>query len=204
MPGLRPPGTHRLRTAAATPTEGSRRASSPHQSPVPPRFIGACSAGSLPNQARQKNDVTVVEVYEPPPRMVVRAKGWPIGEARVTIDVKPRGRASMVRIQQEAVAGPGRLIPRPCWIWFCTGATPRPCNGLPTSRRVWPAHRRPRPRPGDPRRRRASRCECQWRSHPGPGRAGPMQMACGADYPQKGFGTRGLPSAKGASRCNGL
>ena len=57
------------------------------------------------------NDVTVVEVYEPPRRMVVRAKGWPIGEARVTIDVKPRGRASVVRIQEEAVAGPGRLIP---------------------------------------------------------------------------------------------
>jgi hypothetical protein len=55
--------------------------------------------------------VTVVEVYEPPRRMVVRAKGWPIGEARVTIDVKPRGRASVVRIQEEAVAGPGRLIP---------------------------------------------------------------------------------------------
>lgn len=40
--------------------------------------------------------------------------------------------------------------------------------------------------------------------HPGPGRAGPVQMACGAEYPQKGFGTRRLPSAKGASRCNGL
>ena len=93
------------------PTDGSRTASSPPQSPVPPRFIGACSAGSLPNQARQNNDVTVVEVYEPPQRMFVRAKGCPIGDARVTIDVKPRGRASMVRIQQEAVAGPGRLIP---------------------------------------------------------------------------------------------
>jgi hypothetical protein len=59
------------------------------------------------------DDVTVVEVYEPPRRMVVRAKGWPIGEARVTIDVKPRGRASVVRIQEHAVAGPGRFIPAP-------------------------------------------------------------------------------------------
>lgn len=57
------------------------------------------------------DDVTLVEVYEPPRRMVVRAKGWPIGEARVTIDVKPRGRAAVVRIQEEAVAGPGRFIP---------------------------------------------------------------------------------------------
>ena len=69
--------------------------------PIPgtPQIHWRLCAGSLPNQARQNNDVTVVEVYEPPPRMVVRAKGWPIGEARVTIDVKPRGRASMARIQ---------------------------------------------------------------------------------------------------------
>jgi len=59
------------------------------------------------------DDATIVEAYEPPRRMVVRAKGWPIGEARVTIDVKPRGHASVVRIQEEAVAGPGRLIPTP-------------------------------------------------------------------------------------------
>lgn len=57
------------------------------------------------------DDVTVVEVYDRPRRMVVRAKGWPIGEARVTIDVKPRGRSTVVRIQEEAVAGPGRFIP---------------------------------------------------------------------------------------------
>ena len=111
MPGLRPPGTHRLRTAAATPD--GRIAAGVITAPIPgtPQIHWRLCAGSLPNQARQNNDVTVVEVYEPPPRMVVRAKGWPIGEARVTIDVKPRGRASMVRIQQEAVAGPGRLIP---------------------------------------------------------------------------------------------
>ena len=59
------------------------------------------------------DDATVVEVYDPPRRMVMRAKGWPIGEARVTIDVKPRGEGSVARIQEEAVAGPGRLIPPP-------------------------------------------------------------------------------------------
>lgn len=57
------------------------------------------------------DDKTVVEVYEPPRRMVMRARGWPIGEARVTIDVKPRGDGSVVRIQEEAVAGPGRFVP---------------------------------------------------------------------------------------------
>ncbi|MHC2998682.1 SRPBCC family protein [Microbacterium sp. HJ5] len=57
------------------------------------------------------DDKTVVEECDPPRRMVVRARGWPIGEARVTIDVKPRGDACVVRIQEEAVAGPGRFVP---------------------------------------------------------------------------------------------
>jgi hypothetical protein len=57
------------------------------------------------------DDKTVVEEWDPPGRMVMRARGWPIGEARVTIEVKPRGEGCVVRIQEEAVAGPGRLVP---------------------------------------------------------------------------------------------
>jgi hypothetical protein len=59
------------------------------------------------------DDATVVEASDPPRRLVLRAKGWPMGEARVTIDVKPRGNSSVVRIQEEAVAGPGRFVPAP-------------------------------------------------------------------------------------------
>lgn len=59
------------------------------------------------------DDATVVEAYDPPRRLVIRPKGWPLGEARVSIEVKPRGETSVVRIQEEAVAGPGRFIPRP-------------------------------------------------------------------------------------------
>ncbi|MCR2764398.1 SRPBCC family protein [Microbacterium sp. zg.B48] len=59
------------------------------------------------------NDATLVEEYRPPHRMVMRARGWPIGEARVTLDVKPRGDSTVVRIQEEAVAGPGRFVPAP-------------------------------------------------------------------------------------------
>ena len=58
------------------------------------------------------DDVTVVERYDPPRLIVMRPKGWPLGEARVTIDVKPRGKGCVVRIQEEAVAGPGRFVPR--------------------------------------------------------------------------------------------
>ena len=59
------------------------------------------------------DDKTVVEECDPPRRIVMRARGWPIGEARVTIDVKPRGDRCVVRIQEEAVAGPGRFVPEP-------------------------------------------------------------------------------------------
>ncbi|MGA7146928.1 MAG: SRPBCC family protein [Microbacterium sp.] len=59
------------------------------------------------------NDKTVVEECVPPRHIVLRARGWPIGEARVTIDVKPRGEGCVVRLQEEAVAGPGRWVPEP-------------------------------------------------------------------------------------------
>ena len=59
------------------------------------------------------DDSTVVLEYDPPRRFVLRARGWPVGEARVTIDVKPWNGGSLVRMQEVAVAGPGRLIPQP-------------------------------------------------------------------------------------------
>ena len=59
------------------------------------------------------DDSTVVEAYDPPRRMVLKARGWPLGEARVTIDVKARGDGSVVRIQEEAVAGPATFVPAP-------------------------------------------------------------------------------------------
>ena len=59
------------------------------------------------------NDKTVVEQCDPPRRIVLRAHGWPLGEARVTIDVKPRGERCVVRIQEEPIAGPGVLVPTP-------------------------------------------------------------------------------------------
>lgn len=59
------------------------------------------------------DDATIVEEWSPPRRTVMRARGWPIGEARVTIDVKERGQGCVVRIQEEAVSGPGRFVPAP-------------------------------------------------------------------------------------------
>lgn len=59
------------------------------------------------------DDSTVVESSSPPRHLVLRARGWPIGEARVTIDVKPRGDGCVVRIQEEAIRGPGKYVPEP-------------------------------------------------------------------------------------------
>jgi hypothetical protein len=59
------------------------------------------------------NDETTVLEYEAPRRMVVQPAGWPIGEARVTVEVKPRGSGCVVRITEHAVKGPGSFIPEP-------------------------------------------------------------------------------------------
>ncbi|MRG58326.1 SRPBCC family protein [Agromyces sp. CFH 90414] len=58
------------------------------------------------------DDETVSVEWHPPHRAVVRAKGWPIGEACVTVDARPRDSGCVVRIQEEAVEGPGSWVPR--------------------------------------------------------------------------------------------
>lgn len=59
------------------------------------------------------NDETTMLEWSPPHRAVFKPKGWPIGEALVTIDVKPRGDDTVVRIRERAVSGPGLLVPTP-------------------------------------------------------------------------------------------
>lgn len=59
------------------------------------------------------DDETTSLEWDPPRRMAMQPTGWPLGEARVVIEVKPRGRGCVVRLTENAVAGPGRLVPRP-------------------------------------------------------------------------------------------
>ena len=59
------------------------------------------------------NDKTTVLEYDAPRRLVIQPSGWPIGEARVTLEVKPHPRGCVVRITEKAVKGPGALIPAP-------------------------------------------------------------------------------------------
>ncbi|WP_144793360.1 SRPBCC family protein [Microbacterium paludicola] len=57
------------------------------------------------------DDTTSMEKWDPPRQAVMKARGWPIGEARVTIDVKPSGTGCLVRIQEEPVSGPAKAVP---------------------------------------------------------------------------------------------
>src|SRR4051794_37728119 len=57
------------------------------------------------------NDETRIEAVEPLRRMTLRAKGWPLGEADVVIELEPAGDETIVRIHEDAVTGPGRMVP---------------------------------------------------------------------------------------------
>ncbi len=54
----------------------------------------------------------VLEVVEER-RIVLKARGWPAGEARVEISLSPTADATVVTIVENATAGPGALVPKP-------------------------------------------------------------------------------------------
>ena len=57
------------------------------------------------------NDETVIREWDPPRRAVISPKGWPVGEALVTIEVRPRREGCVVRIQEKAQKGPAAALP---------------------------------------------------------------------------------------------
>ena len=57
------------------------------------------------------NDETVVREWDPPRKAVISPKGWPVGEALVTIEAKPRRDGCVVRIQEKAQKGPASVMP---------------------------------------------------------------------------------------------
>lgn len=59
------------------------------------------------------DDVTEVLVCEPPSLLVLQAKGWPAGEARVEVHLRALGSATEVIIEERATSGPGALLPAP-------------------------------------------------------------------------------------------
>ncbi|MBT0769615.1 SRPBCC family protein [Kineosporia sp. J2-2] len=59
------------------------------------------------------NDTTHVLECVPGQRLVLRAKGWPIGEGTVYLDLDPADGGCLVRMREDASAGPGKLVPAP-------------------------------------------------------------------------------------------
>jgi len=57
------------------------------------------------------DDTTSVLEWDPPRHALFKARGWPLGEAHVALDVKARGDGCVVRITEDATAGPGRFVP---------------------------------------------------------------------------------------------
>ena len=59
------------------------------------------------------NDDTEVLTNAAPHHLVLRARGWPLGEATVDLRIDARGQGAMLTIAEDATKGPGRLIPAP-------------------------------------------------------------------------------------------
>jgi hypothetical protein len=59
------------------------------------------------------DDTTEVVACEPGAVLRLRARAWPAGEADVTFRIHAVGAGTEVVLEEDAVAGPGALVPKP-------------------------------------------------------------------------------------------
>lgn len=59
------------------------------------------------------DDSTEVLSSDPARELFLKARGWPAGEAQVRLTLVPDGDGTEIRIVEDAVSGPGRLVPPP-------------------------------------------------------------------------------------------
>ena len=59
------------------------------------------------------DDYTEILESVPDRSLTLRARIWPLGEAQVIISLQPAGDETDVEIVEDAVSGPGRLVPPP-------------------------------------------------------------------------------------------
>ena len=59
------------------------------------------------------DDSTEVLEVEEDSRLLLKARGWPAGEAHVEIFLEPSGESTVVTIVEDVTAGPGLLVPKP-------------------------------------------------------------------------------------------
>ncbi|MDM7884662.1 SRPBCC family protein [Curtobacterium sp. RHCKG23] len=57
------------------------------------------------------DDTTTVLEVDEPRRLVIEARGWPFGEARVEVDVEPHPRGCRVTLREEFVRGAVSFVP---------------------------------------------------------------------------------------------
>jgi hypothetical protein len=58
------------------------------------------------------DDSTRVTAVEPGRSLELVARGWPIGEAKVDVTLEDRGNQCLVTIAEDAIRGPGKLMPK--------------------------------------------------------------------------------------------
>jgi uncharacterized protein YndB with AHSA1/START domain len=59
------------------------------------------------------DDTTEVLEVDEGRRLLLKARGWPAGEAHVEISLRPDGDSTQVTMEEDATAGPGVLVPKP-------------------------------------------------------------------------------------------
>lgn len=59
-----------------------------------------------------QDDTEVVE-SDPPHRLVLQARGWPLGEARIEIEIRPDATGSEVTLREGPTEGPGAWLDNP-------------------------------------------------------------------------------------------
>jgi hypothetical protein len=59
------------------------------------------------------NDNTEVMESRPHTLLSLRGRGWPLGEVAIVIRLRPVGGETEVVIEEDVVAGPGHLVPKP-------------------------------------------------------------------------------------------
>ena len=59
------------------------------------------------------DDSTSVLEWDPPRRMALKARGWPMGSAKVVLEVEPAPTGCQITIREDAIEGPGTLMPKP-------------------------------------------------------------------------------------------
>ncbi|MFL6157925.1 MAG: SRPBCC family protein [Marmoricola sp.] len=75
--------------------------------------VGSRLHHSVGNWPLLLDDSTEVLESDPGRLLRLKAHGWPAGAAEVVLEIEELGAGSRVHIREDAVAGPGTIVPKP-------------------------------------------------------------------------------------------